>query len=146
MNSTQQIGNLTKNVELKKARNGGDVAKMRIAVGRGKRDGVDQGVDYFNVTVFNGQARACYEYLKKGSKVAVTGRLRSSSYVSRKTGANIERVEIVADRVEFLSHRKAEENEEDYLFENQEMEAASSIEIETEDEELPFDTVAEDTE
>lgn len=144
MNNVQQIGNLVKNVELKKARNGGDVAKLRIAVNRGKRDGVDLGVDYFNIAVFNGQARACYEYLEKGSKVAVTGRLRSSSYVSRKTGTNMERIEIVADRVEFLSHRKDDDgDEEEILLEEQDMAAAL---VEVDDEELPFDTVAEDTE
>ena len=66
MNNVQQIGNLVKNVELKKARNGGDVARLRIAVNRGKRDGVDLGVDYFNVTVFNGQARAGCESLDLG--------------------------------------------------------------------------------
>lgn len=144
MNSTQHIGNLTKNVELKKARNGSDVAKLRIAVNRGKRDGVDLGVDYFNVTVFNGQARACYEYLEKGSKVAVIGRLRSSSYVSRKTGTSVERVEIVADRIEFLSHRKAGADDEGFLFNDQELEETDLMEME--DEDLPFDTVAEDTE
>ncbi|MGC2873578.1 MULTISPECIES: single-stranded DNA-binding protein [Clostridia] len=143
MNNVQQIGNLVKNVELKKARNGGDVARLRIAVNRGKRDGVDLGVDYFNVTVFNGQARACYEYLEKGSKVAVTGRLSSSSYVSRKTGAKMERIEIVADRVEFLSHRKSDGDEEEILLGEPDM--ADAL-IEVEDEELPFDTVAEDTE
>ncbi len=143
MNNVQQIGNLVKNVELKKARNGGDVARLRIAVNRGKRDGVDLGVDYFNVTVFNGQARACYEYLEKGSKVAVTGRLSSNSYVSRKTGAKMERVEIVADRVEFLSHRKSDGDEEEILLGEPDM--ADAL-IEVEDEELPFDTVAEDTE
>ena len=142
MNNVQQIGNLVKNVELKKARNGGDVARLRIAVNRGKRDGVDLGVDYFNVTVFNGQARACYEYLEKGSKVAVTGRLSSSSYVSRKTGAKMERIEIVADRVEFLSHRKSDGDEEEILLGEPDM--ADAL-IEVEDEELPFDTVAEDT-
>ena len=138
MNNVQQIGNL-----VKKARNGGDVARLRIAVNRGKRDGVDLGVDYFNVTVFNGQARACYEYLEKGSKVAVTGRLSSSSYVSRKTGAKMERIEIVADRVEFLSHRKSDGDEEEILLGEPDM--ADAL-IEVEDEELPFDTVAEDTE
>ena len=143
MNNVQQIGNLVKNVELKKARNGGDVARLRIAVNRGKRDGVDLGVEYFNVTVFNGQARACYEYLEKGSKVAVTGRLSSSSYVSRKTGAKMERIEIVADRVEFLSHRKSDGDEEEILLGEPDM--ADAL-IEVEDEELPFDTVAEDTE
>lgn len=143
MNNVQQIGNLVKKVELKKARNGGDVARLRIAVNRGKRDGVDLGVDYFNVTVFNGQARACYEYLEKGSKVAVTGRLSSSSYVSRKTGAKMERIEIVADRVEFLSHRKSDGDEEEILLGEPDM--ADAL-IEVEDEELPFDTVAEDTE
>lgn len=145
MNSVQQIGNLVKNVELKKARNGGDVARLRIAVNRGKKDGVDMGTDYFNVTVFDGQARACYKYLGKGSKVAVTGRLRSSSFVSRKTGANTERIEIVADRVEFLSHRKSDGDEGEILPEEQDDMAAALIEVE-EDEELPFDTVAEDAE
>ncbi|MGC2874006.1 single-stranded DNA-binding protein [Ihubacter sp. mB4P-1] len=137
MNRTEHIGYLTKNVELKKDRNGGDIARLRIAVNRGRsRDGGDLGADYLNITVFGSQAMACYECLEKGSRIGVSGHLRSGSYVSRKTGIKIETVEIVAEKVEFLSYKKNAAAEVES--ETEDVGVEDFIEY-SEDETLPFD-------
>jgi single-strand DNA-binding protein len=100
VNSVNLIGNLCSDVELKEL--GGDkrVANFRIAVNRGK----EAEADFFRVTVWDRQAGLCAEYLCKGRKVGIEGRLRSRSWEDE--GQKRSAVEIVANRVEFLSPPK----------------------------------------
>ena len=66
-------GNLTRDVELRQLPAGVDVARLRIATTTRRRNGeewIDK-TNYFTIEVFGGQARACAEYLAKGSRVFV---------------------------------------------------------------------------
>ena len=71
--TTTLSGNLTRDVELRQLPSGADVARLRIATTTRRRSGeewVDK-TNYFTVEVFGAQARACAEYLAKGSRVFV---------------------------------------------------------------------------
>ena len=66
-------GNLTRDVELRQLPSGADVARLRVATTTRRRTGeewVDK-TNYFTVEVFGAQARACAQYLAKGSRVLV---------------------------------------------------------------------------
>jgi single-strand DNA-binding protein len=66
-------GNLTRDVELKQLPSGAEVARLRVASTARRRNG-EEWVDktsYFTVEVYGGQARACAQYLGKGSRVVV---------------------------------------------------------------------------
>jgi single-strand DNA-binding protein len=66
-------GNLTRDVELRQLPSGADVARLRVATTTRRRNGeewVDK-TNYFTVEVFGAQARACAQYLAKGSRVLV---------------------------------------------------------------------------
>jgi single-strand DNA-binding protein len=66
-------GNLTREVELRQLPSGADVARLRIATTTRRRNG-EEWIDkpnYFTVEVFGGQARACAQYLSKGSRVFI---------------------------------------------------------------------------
>src|ERR1700722_17046980 len=70
-------GNLTRDVEVRGLPSGAAVARLRIATTTRRRNG-DEWVDktnYFTVEVYGGQARACAEYLRKGSRVVVDAEL-----------------------------------------------------------------------
>ena len=70
-------GNLTREVELRELPSGTDAARLRIATTTRRRNGeewVDK-TNYFTVEVYGGQARACAEYLRKGSRVFVDAEL-----------------------------------------------------------------------
>jgi single-strand DNA-binding protein len=70
-------GNLTREVELCELPSGADVARLRVATTTRRRNGqewVDK-TNYFTVEVYGGQARACAEYLGKGSRVVVDAEL-----------------------------------------------------------------------
>ena len=70
-------GNLTRDVELRQLPSGADVARLRVATTTRRRAGeewVDK-TNYFTVEVYGAQARACAQYLRKGSRVFVDAEL-----------------------------------------------------------------------
>jgi single-strand DNA-binding protein len=97
MNSVHLIGNLATDVELRDVAESKKVASFLLAVDRGSRDG---GADFVWITAWDRQAELCDEYLAKGSRVAVDGRLKSRTW--EQDGRRRDAVEVVARRVEFL--------------------------------------------
>ena len=70
-------GNLTRDAELRQLPSGADVARLRVATTTRRRSGeewVDK-TNYFTVEVYGAQARACAQYLAKGSRVFVDAEL-----------------------------------------------------------------------
>ena len=98
MNSVHLIGNLATDVELRDVAEEKKVASFLLAVDRGGRDG---GADFVWVSAWDRQGELCAEYLGKGSRVAVDGRLKSRTWAQE--GKRRDAVEVVARRVEFLS-------------------------------------------
>jgi single-strand DNA-binding protein len=103
MNCVQLIGNLATDVELRDVGAGEDgqekkVASFLLAVDRGSRDG---GADFVWITAWDRQAELCAQYLGKGNRVAVDGRLKSRTW--EQDGKRRDAVEVVARRVEFLT-------------------------------------------
>lgn len=102
------VGNLTKDPELRHTAGGTPVCSLRIAVNSRRKDQSGQWVDkpnYFSISVFGNQAESCAQYLSKGSKVGVDGRLDWREWTSNETGQKREAVEIVANSVQFLTPR-----------------------------------------
>lgn len=105
LNRVVLVGNLTRDPELKFSPAGKPVARFGIAINRvpytnemGER--VEE-VDFFNVVVFGRQAETTHQYLKKGSPVALDGRLRSRSWETD-DGQKRSIVEVLAQNVQFL--------------------------------------------
>jgi single-strand DNA-binding protein len=98
MNSVNLIGNLASDVELREFAEGKRRATFRLAVDRG---GKEAGADFFHVAVWDRQAQTCADYLAKGRKIALEGRLRQNTW--EEEGQKRSAVEVVAYRVEFLS-------------------------------------------
>jgi len=96
MNVVTLLGNLASDVELREVGDGKKVANFLLAVDRGGEDGAD----FLAVAAWDRQAEVCAEYLGKGSRVAVDGRLRSRSW--QEEGKRRSAVEVVARRIEFL--------------------------------------------
>ena len=77
--------------------NGTDRTWFTIAVGR---PGAGDTTDFIPVTCFAGTAVAAARYLQLGSRVAVTGQLRSSRY--EKHGETVYSLELIARAVDFM--------------------------------------------
>jgi len=105
------IGNLATDIELKDVAPDKKVASFLLAV---DRPGRDAGADFVHVATWNRQAEVCDEYLSKGAKIAVDGRLRSRSWEDE-DGKRRTAIEVVANRVEFLDSRSRDETPFDAL-------------------------------
>lgn len=110
MNKVILTGRLTKDVELKYTQgNNTAVANFTLAVNRRFKKEGQQEADFISIVVWGKQAEAIANYMRKGSQVAVSGRIETRSY-ENKEGNRVYVTEVVADEVEFLSKIDKNEN------------------------------------
>src|SRR4051812_7498573 len=94
-------GNLTQDPELRFTQAGLPVCSFRIAVNRDKSKHTDA-ADFFNVSAWRQLGETVANYKKKGDPILVEGRLQYRSWETQ-DGVRRSAVEVVADRVQFLS-------------------------------------------
>ena len=102
------IGNLGRDPEMRYTPEGNPMSNFSMATSR--KYGDKDETTWFRVTVFGKQAENCYQYLRKGSKVLVEGRLYSDSngnpnVFQRKDGSYGSSYEVTAENIRFLSPR-----------------------------------------
>ena len=84
MNKTQQIGRLTRDIELRYTPSNRPVAQFTLAVNRRYAKETDEiKADFFPIVVWGKLAENCKTYLQKGSQIAVEGELRTRNYTDR---------------------------------------------------------------
>lgn len=105
MNRVEIIGRLTRDAELKSSTSGTSYYRNGIAV---DRKGKDAGTDFFNLLAFNKTAEFLDKYFRKGSKIAISGRLQSGEY-TKQDGTKVTTVEIVVEECDFCES-KSESN------------------------------------
>lgn len=96
-------GNLTRDPEYKEPREGVQVTNLRVAVNEREKQGDTWGerANYFDVTCFGALAKNVSQYLKKGSGLAIDGRLRWREWTND-AGDKRQGVSIIASAVQFL--------------------------------------------
>jgi len=102
------MGNLTKDPELRYTSGGAPVANLRMAINRVyKLQSGESKEDtcFVTVVVWRKQAEAAGEHLKKGDPIFVEGRLQSRSWETEDKQKR-STMEVVADRIQFLSRGK----------------------------------------
>ena len=111
MNKVILIGRLTKDVEV---RHTGEtaVARYSLAVDRKfKREG-EPTADFINCVTFGKNAEFAEKYLKKGTKIAVTGRIQTGSYTD-KDGKKVYTTDVIVEEHEFCESKGSGTNEND---------------------------------
>ena len=105
INRVNISGNLTRDPELRATASGTQVLSFGVAVNDRRRNPqTGEWEDYPNFvdcTMFGTRAEAVSRYLSKGSKVAIEGKLRYSSWerdVQRRS-----KLEVIVDEIEFMS-------------------------------------------
>ena len=108
VNSVMLVGRLAQDIEVKKLDSGKEVTKVALAVPRSFKnpDGVYD-TDFFDCILWEGLAKNASEYCKKGDTVGVRGRLQSETY--EKDGNKHKIVQIIVEKLTFLSSKKKEE-------------------------------------
>ena len=103
MNKVNLIGRLTKDIELRKTSNGHSTCTFNIAVDGGKAADGTRRSDFPSIVAWNKTAELCAQYLHKGDRVGITGRITTSSY--EKDGRRIFDTKVTAENIEFLTDR-----------------------------------------
>ena len=108
------IGNLTREVELKYTQSGTAIAKFGLATNRTYKDSMTgenkQEVMFIDITVFGRSAEVANQYLKKGKKVLIEGRLVLDQWVDA-SGNKRSKHSIVAERVQFMDNKNQNSGE-----------------------------------
>lgn len=112
LNKVLLIGNLTRDPEVRYTPGGRAVCDLRLAVSRRfKRANGEDGEEtcFVTVVVWDKQGENCGKYLTKGSPAFVEGRLQLDEW--EKDGKKSSVLRVLAERVQFLSARRAEGGE-----------------------------------
>ena len=100
MNKVILMGRLTREPEMFGQKS--KVARFTLAVDRNY--GEDE-TDFFNCVSFGKQAEFVEKYLKKGTKILLSGRLQNNSYED-KQGNKVISTQIITEEVEFCESKK----------------------------------------
>lgn len=106
LNQIVLVGRLVQDPEIKELENGNKVSYITLAVPRSYKnsDGIYE-TDFIPVKLYEGIAESTTKYCKKGNIIGVKGRVQTK----QEEGKNI--IEIIAEKVTFLSSRKETEEE-----------------------------------
>lgn len=99
INQVILMGRLTRDPEQRTTTSGKTIVSFSIAVDRQSQD---DSADFFNVTAWEKLGELVMQYLGKGRRVLVQGRLRQDSWEDKETGKKQSRIEVVASDVTFL--------------------------------------------
>ena len=112
MNKVILMGRLTRDPEVRysQAEQSIAVARYTLAVDRRfRRDNDQQTADFISCVAFGRQGEFAEKYLRKGLKIAVTGRIQSGSYTNR-DGQKVYTTEVVVEEHEFAESKAASDS------------------------------------
>lgn len=106
MNKVTLIGRLTRDPETRYTTgdNAVCISKYTLAV---DRKGKDQGADFISCVAFGKGGEFAEKYLRKGTKIAITGRIQTGSYTN-KENKKVYTTEVVAEEHEFVEKKEAD--------------------------------------
>lgn len=109
VNRVNIVGNLTRDPDLRATAGGTFVMSLGVAVNdRHKNQQTGEWEDYPNFidcTMFGNRAQSVSRFLSKGSKVAVEGHLRWSTWMTDQ-GEKRSKLEVIVDEIEFMSAKQ----------------------------------------
>lgn len=111
MNKWNGIGRLTREPDVRYSQGNEPIAVARytLAVDRKyKREG-EQSADFINCVAFGKAGDFAEKYLKKGMKVAVSGRIQTGSYTDRETGKTVYTTDVVVEEHYFCESKGSNE-------------------------------------
>ena len=106
MNKVILIGRLTADPEIRQTQSGKCVASYRLAVDRNfKSDGQPE-ADFINCVAWEKSGEFCRDYLHKGTKIAIEGRIQTGSY-TKDDGTKVYTTDVLVNHHEFCEKKVA---------------------------------------
>ncbi len=139
LNHVQLIGNLGADPEIRVMPNGDKVTTLSVATTRRWKDKQSgerkEETEWHRVTIFGKLAEIAGEYLKKGSKCYLEGRIKTSKY--QKDGVDHYSTGIIADQMIMLDTR-GEHQSNDQSYPSQSQATAQGKNSAPYDDDIPF--------
>ena len=111
MNKVVLMGRLTREPEIYSQREKSTaVARFSLAVTRKFRNNGQEEADFVSCVAFGKVAEFCGNYLHKGTKAVVCGRIQTGSYTN-KEGQKVYTTDVVAEEIEFAESKKAQQEQ-----------------------------------
>lgn len=111
MNNVQLIGRLTKDVDLRYVNTANGqmaIARFTVAIDRApKQDGTKE-ADFISCQAWGKRAETIQQHFGKGSRIAVTGSIRTGSYVNQQ-GATVYTTDVEVNGFDFLDAKTAQQ-------------------------------------
>ena len=104
MNKVILMGRLARDPEIRYTDQQLTIGRYSLAVPRRVQQGQEPAADFVNVVSFGKAAEFAEKYLKKGTKVLVTGRIQTGSYTN-KDGQKVYTTDVVAEEQEFCESK-----------------------------------------
>ena len=103
------VGRLVKTPEVVTTESGKNMSNITLAIPRSyKNENGEYDTDFLDCVLWNSIAKSTTEYCKQGDVIGVKGRVQSRM-IEDEDGNNYKKIEIVAEKVTFLSSKKEEE-------------------------------------
>jgi single-strand DNA-binding protein len=115
LNKVMIIGRLGADPEMRYTPSGSPVTTLRVAAGRQWRDGGGEQreeTEWFSVVAWNKLAEICSQYLTKGSRVYIEGRLQTRSWDDQQSGQTRYKIEVIASDMIILDGRAARDDDD----------------------------------
>ena len=112
MNKVILMGRLTRDPEVRysQGENAMAVARYALAVDRKyNRNNDEQSADFINCVAFGRNGEFAEKYLRKGTKIVVTGRIQTGSYTN-KDGVKVYTTDVVVEEQEFAESKNSSSN------------------------------------
>lgn len=99
------VGNAGRDPELRFFESGSCICEFSLAINRPPRDGQEQAPLWVNCKAWGKTAQVAGDYVRKGSKVAVVGRLEIEQWTDRSSGEVRSKTLVMIDRLELCGSR-----------------------------------------
>lgn len=106
MNKAILVGRLARDPDIRYTQDQTCVARYTLAVDRPHKKEGQQSADFISCVAFGKSGEFTEKYLRKGMKIAVTGRIQTGSYTNRE-GAKIYTTDVVIESQEFCESKEA---------------------------------------
>jgi single-strand DNA-binding protein len=111
INQVTLVGRLTKDPDLRITPEGTSVVNLTLAVNRQfKNQNGEYDTDFVHCTIWRKTAENTANYCRKGSVLGITGKIHTRNYQNQE-GKRVYVTEVVAETVQFLSHRPSQEGQ-----------------------------------
>ena len=141
VNKVMLMGNITREIELRKTPGGTSVADIGLAVNRvrsGENGERIEETTFVDVTLWGRTAEVAHQYAGKGQPLFIEGRLHMDSWDDKTSGQKRTKLKVVAENIQLIGSKGGTQDPRPQQHEPASSVAVTSVADDFEDDEPPF--------